>query len=187
MGFAVGVRPLRRDKPLTLPGRPSIASINLQVEVLMSLRSLVILPIVGLVLAACTGGGSGAGGSSAPPASTAPYNSASTRIEVKLTDALTMEPATFTVPAGVPVTFVVTNSGSTDHEFYIGDEAAQAEHEEEMKMGGMMHEDPDGISLKGGETMELTHTFAQAGETLAGCDVVGHYAGGMKASVEIGS
>jgi uncharacterized cupredoxin-like copper-binding protein len=58
-----------------------------------------------------------------------------------------MEPATFTVPAGVPVTFVVTNMGSTDHEFYLGDEAAQAEHEEEMTMGGMMHEDPDGISL----------------------------------------
>ena len=37
-----------------------------------------------------------------------------------------------TVPAGVPVTFVVTNSGTTDHEFYLGDEDAQAEHEKEM-------------------------------------------------------
>jgi uncharacterized cupredoxin-like copper-binding protein len=96
-----------------------------------------------------------------------------------------MEPATLTVPAGVPVTFVVTNTGATDHEFYLGDEAVQAKHEDEMKMGGMMHEDPDGISLKGGETEELTHTFAQAGETLAGCHVVGHYAGGMKATITV--
>lgn len=37
-----------------------------------------------------------------------------------------------TVPAGVPVTFLVTNAGSTEHAFYLGDEAAQAEHEQEM-------------------------------------------------------
>jgi uncharacterized cupredoxin-like copper-binding protein len=157
-------------------------------EALMSFRRLVILPIVGLVLAACTGGGSGAASASpapsTPPASTSPSGSASTRIEVNLTDALKMEPATFTVPAGVPVTFIVTNAGATDHEFYLGDEAAQAKHEGEMKMGGMMHEDPDGISLKGGETKELTHTFA-VGATLAGCHVVGHYAGGMKAAITV--
>ena len=40
-------------------------------------------------------------------------------------------------PGRAPVTFVVTNSGTTDHEFYLGDEAAQAEHEKEMAaMGG---------------------------------------------------
>ena len=150
----------------------------------MSIRSLVILPMVALLLAACSGGGSGAA-SSASSAASAPSGPASTRIEVKLTDALKMEPATITVPAGVPVTFVVTNMGATDHEFYLGDEAAQATHEEEMQAGGMMHDDPDGISLKGGETKELTHTFAQAGETLAGCHVAGHYAGGMKATITV--
>jgi uncharacterized cupredoxin-like copper-binding protein len=148
----------------------------------MSRRSLTILPIIGLFLAACTGGG---GGASSASASTVPSGSASTRIEVKLTDALRMEPATLTVPAGVPVTFVVTNAGSTEHEFYLGDEAAQAKHEDEMKMAGMTHEDPDGISLKGGETKDLTHTFAEAGETLAGCHVVGHYAAGMKATITV--
>lgn len=47
-----------------------------------------------------------------------------------------------TVPAGVPVTFVVTNTGSMDHEFYLGDEGAQAEHETKMQsMGGMGHDE----------------------------------------------
>jgi uncharacterized cupredoxin-like copper-binding protein len=103
---------------------------------------------------------------------------------VTLTDALKIEPSSMTVPAGVPVTFVVTNRGAIEHEFYLGDEAAQTEHEKEMAvMGGMAHDEPEGIAVKPGETKELTYTFAQAGETLAGCHVVGHYAGGMKAAV----
>ena len=145
-------------------------------------RRLAILSATAL-LAACT---SGTGGSPAASASApaSPSGLAATRIEVTLTDALKMEPATLTVPAGVPVTFGVTNTGSIEHEFYLGDEAAQAEHEEEMQAGGMMHDDPDGISLAAGETKELTHTF-EPGETLAGCHVAGHYAGGMKATIEI--
>ena len=111
---------------------------------------------------------------------------AATRIEIGLTDALKIEPATLTVPAGVPVTFVVTNTGTADHEFYLGDEAAQDEHEQEMlSMGGMGHDDPNGIAVEPGETRELTFTFAEAGETLAGCHVAGHYAGGMKASITV--
>jgi len=108
-----------------------------------------------------------------------------TRIEVKLTDALRMEPAQMSVPAGVPITFVLTNTGATDHEFYLGDEEAQMAHEEEMSMGGMIHDDPAGVSVKPGETKELTYTFDAAGLTLAGCHVAGHYGGGMKATINV--
>ena len=69
-----------------------------------------------------------------------------TRVEVTLTDALKIEPAAMAVPAGVPVTFVVTNTGAADHKFYLGDEQAQAEHEKEMaEMGGMTHDEPEGV------------------------------------------
>ena len=111
---------------------------------------------------------------------------ASTQIEVTLTDALKIEPGAITVPAGVPVTFVVTNAGSIEHEFYLGDEAAQAAHEEEMKsMGGMTHDEPEGISVPAGETKQLTYTFDTPGTTLAGCHLPGHYAGGMKAEITV--
>jgi uncharacterized cupredoxin-like copper-binding protein len=111
---------------------------------------------------------------------------ASTRIEVALTDALRIEPANMTAPPGVPVTFVVTNTGASDHEFYLGDEAAQAEHEHEMQsMGGMMHDDVHGIGVEPGQTEELTFTFAEPGETLAGCHLAGHYAAGMKAAITV--
>lgn len=90
------------------------------------------------------------------------------------------------VPAGVPITFVVTNSGAIEHEFYLGDEAAQAEHEKEMAaMGGMTHDEPEGIAVKPGETKEMTYTFANAGDTLAGCHVAGHYGGGMRATITV--
>ena len=53
------------------------------------------------------------------------------------------------------------------------------------EMGGMTHDEPDGIALKPGETKELTHTFDTLGMTLAGCHVTGHYAGGMKAEITV--
>ena len=138
--------------------------------------SRVLLVALALLIAACSPGTN---------ASTAP-SAATTRIEVSLTDALRMDPATMTVPAGVAVTFVVTNTGAIDHEFYLGDEAAQADHEQEMQsMGGMAHDEPQGIALEPGETKELTYTFAEPGSTLAGCHIAGHYAGGMKASIAV--
>ncbi len=128
-----------------------------------------------LVIVGCGGAGTA---STEPPAAD--------RIDVTLTDGLRIEPAAMTVPAGVPVTFVVTNSGANDHEFYLGDEAAQTEHEQEMQsMGGMMHDEPQGISVDPGQTKELTYTFAQPGATLAGCHVAGHYGGGMRASITV--
>jgi uncharacterized cupredoxin-like copper-binding protein len=151
---------------------------------MISRRLALILVTALLLAAACSAGG---GATTGPSASTAPVaKGTASRVEVSLTDALRIEPSTMTVSAGVPVTFVVTNSGAIEHEFYLGDEAAQAEHEKEMAaMGGMSHDEPQGIGVKPGETKELTYTFAQAGETLAGCHVVGHYGGGMKAAIMV--
>jgi uncharacterized cupredoxin-like copper-binding protein len=149
---------------------------------------LALLPAVAILIAACSSGtGSTASPSSASPS--APSASAqATRIEVQLTDALKIEPAIMSVPAGVPVTFVVTNTGAIEHEFFLGDEAAQAQHEQEMQeMGGMAHDEEMGIGVEPGATKELTVTFPDAGPILAGCHVAGHYAAGMKATVEIGS
>lgn len=122
----------------------------------------------------------------APASSVSTASASATRVDVTLTDSLKIELASRTVPAGVPVTFVVSNRGATDHEFYLGDEAAQAGHEKEMaSMGGMTHDEREGLSVKPGETKELTYTFAQAGEILAGCHVAGHYAGGMNAAITV--
>lgn len=152
----------------------------------MNARHILVIPALALLFAACSAGG---GSPSAPAASAAASpggaSAAATRIEVSLTDALRIEPSPMSVPAGVPVTFVVTNTGSLDHEFYLGDESAQQEHETEMQAGAMSHDEPEGITVPPGETKELTYTFEARGETLAGCHVAGHYVGGMKATITV--
>lgn len=152
-------------------------------------RYSLLLAVASLVIAACSGGGTGTAvtpSSSTGSAGSSAPSSTGIRIDVKLTDALRIEAATTTVPAGVPITFVVTNTGATEHEFYLGDEGAQAEHEKDMvEMGGMAHGEPEGMAVKPGETKELTYTFARAGATLAGCHVAGHYAGGMKVGITV--
>ncbi len=150
---------------------------------------LAALASIAVLVAACAGGGSTTAPAVAPSLTAAPTAAATapaTRIEVKLTDGLRIEPAAMTVPAGVPVTFVVTNSGSIRHEFVLGDEAAQAEHETEMGGSmGMGQDEEMAIGLDPGATKELTVTFPAAASLLAGCHVAGHYAGGMKATVEV--
>ena len=151
----------------------------------MRLPHLVIGFALVLIVAACSSAGSTVS-PSVPPASSSPAASAAAqRIEVTLTDALTMEPAEMTVKAGQPVTFVVTNTGATDHEFYLGDETMQAEQEQMMQSGEMVHDTADGVSVKPGETKEFTYTFDEVGQALAGCHFPGHYAGGMKATITV--
>jgi len=108
-------------------------------------------------------------------------------IEVALTDALRIDPAAVSVPAGVPVTFRVTNAGALAHEFFLGDATAQDQHETEMQAAGgeATHDGPMGIGVAPGDTEELTFTFPTAGEWLAGCHVTSHYAGGMRARIEV--
>ena len=152
----------------------------------MRLRSLALAPALVLIVAACSGASSTPSPSAAPsPSPAAPASAEGQRIEVSLTDALKMEPAEMTVKAGAPVTFVVTITGASEHEFYLGDEAMQAEQEALMQAGEMMHDTAAGVSLGPGETTELTYTFESAGQTLAGCHVAGHYDAGMKAMITV--
>lgn len=159
-------------------------------------RSTSLIPSLALLLAACSAGTSPSVPvtasatpvpSQASPSAASPERSVlATRVEVALNDALRIEPASMTVPAGVPVTFVVKNVRKIDHEFFLGDEQAQAEHEREMQeMGGMMHDEPMGIVVPAGARKELTVTFSTPGTILAGCHVAGHYLAGMKATIEI--
>jgi uncharacterized cupredoxin-like copper-binding protein len=137
-----------------------------------------------LTVAACAAPGA----SPTPTPTAAPTETpAAQRIDVRLTDALTIEPAQMTVARDVPVTFVVTNTGVLDHEFYLGDEEMQAEHALEMAdMGGMMgHDEENGIAVDPGETKELTYTFELAGNWLAGCHTNGHYGAGMLAEINV--
>lgn len=151
----------------------------------MRLPHVALAPALILIVAACSGAGSTTSPSAPAASPSAAASPAAQTVEVNLTDEFKMEPAEMTVKAGQPVTFVVTNSGVLEHEFYLGDEAAQAEQEQMMQSGQMPHDTAEGISVEPGETKELTYTFDTAGQTLAGCHVAGHYASGMKATITV--
>ncbi len=107
-------------------------------------------------------------------------------IEIRASDALRFEPADVTVTAGETVTFRLSNDGSMVHDFTLGDQATQDEHEAEMsEMEGMAHDQPNVATLPAGETVELTWTFGEAGTVLVGCHQPGHYASGMTGRIMV--
>ncbi|HVF04886.1 MAG TPA: plastocyanin/azurin family copper-binding protein [Frankiaceae bacterium] len=109
-------------------------------------------------------------------------------VDVTMSD-IKFEPATLSVAKGEAVTFRFTNTGQLPHDAFVGDTAAQQEHEREMSAepGGHPHGsgDQEAVTVQPGRTGELTHTFAGAGTFEVGCHQPGHYAAGMKIVVTV--
>jgi uncharacterized cupredoxin-like copper-binding protein len=103
-------------------------------------------------------------------------------------DDFTFFPTGAVITKGETVTFRVTNAGEITHDFVLGDEHMQDEHEAEMaEMGGnmAMHDEPNALVLRPGETREMTWHMTETGEILFGCHQTGHYAAGMKGTVVV--
>lgn len=95
-------------------------------------------------------------------------------------------PAGISVGTGETVRFVFTNTGKATHDAFVGDEAAQDDHEEEMNgHGGHGTGDDGAITVKPGGTGELTHTFDADEDVLIGCHEPGHYQSGMRLNVDV--
>lgn len=109
-------------------------------------------------------------------------------IEVAMLDELLFDPAAIEVAVGETVTFSVTNAGQLPHDFTLGDEETQDEHDAEMAeagMSGMGLDEPNALTLEGGESGELTWKFTAPASILFGCHVPGHYAAGMVGDLTI--
>jgi uncharacterized cupredoxin-like copper-binding protein/3-deoxy-D-manno-octulosonate 8-phosphate phosphatase KdsC-like HAD superfamily phosphatase len=137
--------------------------------------------IAALVFARQDGGGMS--GMTASPSTNAHVDRT---LEVATTDQLRFTPDSLTVRAGETVAFRVTNTGTTAHELVIGDEAAQAAHEQEMAAGHMtMGQEDDAVSVPAGQTRTLVYTFKTPGTMLIGCHVLGHYGAGMRGTITV--
>lgn len=135
-------------------------------------RLLAAAVLAALTLAGCGGGGS-------PP-------KAARTVDVTMKD-VKFTPATLSVAKGETVTFRFTNADAIQHDAYVGDAAAQAEHEKEMRDGGGHggHGGKDAVTVPPGKTESLTYTFGEAGTVEIGCHEPGHYGGGMKMVVTV--
>lgn len=86
------------------------------------------------------------------------------------------EPATISVPAGVPVTYVIRNDDPIDHEWLVGEAAFHARHRAGTEP---VHGDrPDEVSLPPLSTRTTTLTLP-AGTYLYICHHPGHEGYGM--------
>lgn len=140
-------------------------------------RLLVLVGALAVVAAAC---GSDSDGASSGPTRT---------VQVEMRD-IDFDPASVAVERGETVRFVFTNAGSLVHDAFVGDAAAQEEHERASREGEGGHgghgdSGGDAITVDPGESGELVHTFDEAGEILIGCHEPGHYDAGMRIRVAV--
>ena len=121
--------------------------------------------------------------------SAAPGGTAKT-VDIDMVD-IAYEPKTLSVQRGERIEFVFHNKGKITHDAFIGDTAAQADHEKEMSEGkeGSMAEGHGmggtAITVDPGKTGSLAYTFDKPGTLEIGCHQPNHYAAGMKVAVTV--
>ena len=86
-------------------------------------------------------------------------------------------PATVSVPAGVPVRFVLVNQDPIDHEWIVGDEAVHAAHRTGTEVSHRAR--PTEQSTAAGGHVETVVAFATPGILTFVCHLPGHEAYGM--------
>ena len=116
------------------------------------------------------------------------------RVEVTMVD-IDFKPKTLEVAKGEEVQFTFTNDGKIRHEAYFGTPEDQADHEKEMAEAGEEsggHDahgggsgDNNKITVEPGKSGDLTYRFDEAGTYEIGCHEPGHYAAGMKITVNV--
>ena len=107
-------------------------------------------------------------------------------VQIEMRD-IAYSPDRVTVEPGETVRFVFTNTGDVAHDAFIGDAAAQDDHEMEMigEGGGHGMNDSGAITVEPGQTGEITHTFAAGDDVLIGCHQSGHYEAGMRLTIDV--
>src|SRR5207249_6681402 len=109
-------------------------------------------------------------------------------ITISTTDQLRFAPSVLSVHAGETVAFDISNPSALPHEFTIGDQSVQLQHEQEMGSGNSMtigHDAAFSVDVAAGQTARLVYTFEQPGTLLFGCHVPGHYAAGMFGTITV--
>lgn len=120
-----------------------------------------------------------------------PTTAATRTVNIEMRD-IAYSPDSLAVEAGETVRFVFTNVGAISHDAFIGNDAAQEEHEQSMSdssdggmSGGHDMATDDALTVAPGETGEITYTFDEGGEIVIGCHQPGHFAAGMRIAVDV--
>jgi uncharacterized cupredoxin-like copper-binding protein len=126
----------------------------------------------------------GAHGDGRPPAGQPgdPHKAART-IGIVMSEApagMRYSPDRVEVREGEQVRFVVRNSGTLSHEFFIGGADENKRHAAIMAaMPDMQHDDPNAKTVAPGQSATLLWKFSHKGEFEFACLIPGHYEAGM--------
>ncbi len=147
----------------------------------MRKRLAAVLGII-LVMGACSSKKVDIGKAAEPAAATR-------TVEIKQLDTRKFDPAQVEAKAGETVTFRITNTATSLHEFFLADKKAQEAHEQEMAAMGdaemKMSDTEARLFLEPGETKEITWNFPAKAEVPFGCHMPGHFQGGMQGVVKV--
>ena len=90
------------------------------------------------------------------------------------------------VRRGEQIRFALTNVGHLDHEFMIATPEENAKHAAIMKKyPDMVHDDPNGKSLKTKQKGQLLWRFTKVGTFEFACLIPGHYEAGMFGTIVV--
>ena len=108
-------------------------------------------------------------------------------VDVAMED-IKFDQTTLTVKTGETIDFRFTNTGQIPHDAFIGDAAAQMEHDDEMAHMGDASTHSMGeaaVTVQPGAAGQLSYTFTEPGTYEVGCHQPGHYGAGMKIAVTV--
>jgi uncharacterized cupredoxin-like copper-binding protein len=156
-------------------------------------RTLLAAAILPIVTVACGSGKNHSTMNMEGSTGTTGATAAPTRtVDIDMVD-IAYEPKTVSVQRGERIEFVFHNKGKIAHDAFIGDTAAQADHEKEMREakedsmtgGHGMGDGAKAITVDAGQTGQLAYTFDRPGTIEIGCHQPGHYAAGMKVALTV--
>lgn len=107
-------------------------------------------------------------------------------IDVVMSDDMRFHPSTIDVKAGETVRFMVRNAGKIKHEMVLGSLDELKEHAKEMRANpGMVHSEPNQVSLNPGQRGSMVWQFTQPGKVDFACTEPGHLEAGMVGQVDV--
>jgi uncharacterized cupredoxin-like copper-binding protein len=92
-------------------------------------------------------------------------------------------PTAIQVPAGRPITFVITNDDPIDHEWIVGDAALHERHRTGTEP--VHNARPTEVSIEAGREIRTTVTFTTPGTLTYVCHLPGHEAYGMTGTLVV--
>jgi uncharacterized cupredoxin-like copper-binding protein/Cu/Ag efflux protein CusF len=107
-------------------------------------------------------------------------------VNIMMSDNMRFTPSSIKVKGGETIRFVVKNNGKLKHEMVLGSAKELKQHAEAMKKNpGMVHDDPNQVTVEAGKTKEMIWQFTQTGNVDFACLVPGHMEAGMVGKVRV--